>query len=85
MPADAAVEVINLIHEYGPRRALAGVSFEVRRGEIFAVLGPNGGGKTTLFKILSTSFAPTSGTARILGHDVRTQADEVRRRIPKGK
>ena len=51
------------------------------RREIFAVLGPNGGGKTTLFKILSTAFAPTSGTARLLGYDVRTQADQVRRRI----
>src|SRR5262245_53062073 len=81
MPADAAVEVVNLTHNYGSRRALSGVSFEVRRGEIFALLGPNGGGKTTLFKILSTAFAPTSGTARILGHDVRKEADEVRRHI----
>src|SRR5437867_5951667 len=81
MPGDSAVEVLNLIHEYGARRALAGVNFEVQRREIFAVLGPNGGGKTTLFKILSTAFAPTSGTARLLGYDVRTQADQVRRRI----
>ena len=81
IPADLAVEVLNVIHDYGARRALGGVTFEVRRGEIFALLGPNGGGKTTLFKILSTSFAPTSGTARILGCDVRAQADEVRRHI----
>jgi len=85
MSADLAVEVSNLIHDYnsrnGSRRALAGVSFDVRRGEIFSLLGPNGGGKTTLFKILSTSIVPTSGTAKILGHDVRNEPDAVRRRI----
>jgi ABC-2 type transport system ATP-binding protein len=82
-----AVHASNIVHEYPgrgktkPRRALDGVSFDVRRGEIFALLGPNGGGKTTLFKILSTAFTPTSGTATIFEHDVRTQADEVRQRI----
>jgi ABC-2 type transport system ATP-binding protein len=60
---------------------LDGVSFDVRRGEIFALLGPNGGGKTTLFKILSTAVVPTSGTAAIFGFDIQKQADEVRRRI----
>jgi ABC-2 type transport system ATP-binding protein len=83
----SAVQASNLVHEYPvrgqdtPRRALDGVSFEVRRGEIFALLGPNGGGKTTLFKILSTAFAPTRGTATIFGFDIQKQADEVRRRI----
>jgi ABC-2 type transport system ATP-binding protein len=81
MSADLAVEVAHLNHDYGTRKALSDVSFDVRRGEIFALLGPNGGGKTTLFKILATSIAPTSGTARIFGYDVHTQADEVRRRI----
>jgi ABC-2 type transport system ATP-binding protein len=57
------------------------VSFEVQRKEIFALLGPNGGGKTTLFKILSTALTPTSGTAAIFGFDIQKQADEVRRRI----
>jgi ABC-2 type transport system ATP-binding protein len=82
-----AVQAANLIHEYPvrgkgiPRRALDGVSFDVQRGEIFALLGPNGGGKTTLFKILSTAFSPTSGTAAIFGYDIRKQADEVRQRI----
>jgi ABC-2 type transport system ATP-binding protein len=57
------------------------VSFEVRRGEIFALLGPNGGGKTTLFKILSTALTPSAGTAKIMGFDIRTQSNDVRRRI----
>ena len=78
---DAAVRVLNLTHNYGDRKALDGVSFEVRRGDIFALLGPNGGGKTTLFKILSTALLPSSGTAEIMGHDIRTQANDVRRRI----
>jgi ABC-2 type transport system ATP-binding protein len=78
---DAAVRVLNLTHNYGDRRALDGVSFDVRRGEIFALLGPNGGGKTTLFKILSTALTPSSGTAEITGFDILTQANDVRRRI----
>ena len=78
---DAAVRVLNLTHNYGDRKALDGVSFEVRQGDIFALLGPNGGGKTTLFKILSTALLPSSGTAEIMGHDIRSQANDVRRRI----
>jgi len=67
MPAEAAVEVKNLRHRYGEREALKGISFAVGRGEIFGLLGPNGGGKTTLFRILSTLMIPTSGTASVLG------------------
>jgi ABC-2 type transport system ATP-binding protein len=54
------------------------VTFEVNAGEVFAVLGPNGGGKTTLFRILATAVAPTSGRVRILGYDVRTNPERVR-------
>lgn len=75
------VEVSNVSHNYGARTALAGVSFAVAEGEIFGVLGPNGGGKSTLFKILSTMIAPASGWARIAGFDIERQAGEVRRRI----
>jgi ABC-2 type transport system ATP-binding protein len=68
MPAtDPAVEVQNLRHRYGEREALKGVSFAVGLGEIFGLLGPNGGGKTTLFRILSTLMIPTSGRAVVLG------------------
>ena len=75
------IQVENLTHRYGDRTALADVSFEVRKGEIFGLLGPNGGGKSTLFRILSTMMAPNSGRAAIAGHDVVREAAAVRRQV----
>lgn len=75
------VSVSELTHRYAERTALDKISFEAREGCIFAVLGPNGGGKSTLFRILSTVMAPTSGRASIAAFDVTTQAAEVRRLI----
>lgn len=77
----AAVEVEGLRHLYGAREALAGVTFRVFRGEIFGFLGPNGGGKTTLFKVLSTLMPATGGTARVLGRDLRGDLRAVRRSL----
>ncbi len=71
----------NLSHQYGSRLALSNVNFEVKAGEIFGLLGPNGGGKSTLFRILSTMMAPTSGRAEIAGHDVARDPAAVRRTI----
>ncbi|MFG2599181.1 ABC transporter ATP-binding protein [Streptomyces sp. NPDC048462] len=62
-------------------RAVRGVTFEVTRGELFGLLGPNGAGKTTTIKMLNTPLLPTSGTARVLGHDVASDPVAVRRRI----
>jgi ABC-2 type transport system ATP-binding protein len=73
--------VQDLEHRYGSRTALAALHLEIRRGELFAVLGPNGGGKSTLFRILSTLIPPQTGAARVLGYDVKTQPHEVRARI----
>jgi ABC-2 type transport system ATP-binding protein len=75
------IEVRNLTHRYGDRVALSNVSFEVKKGEIFGLLGPNGGGKSTLFRILSTMMVPASGTAVIAGHDVERDPAAVRRSV----
>ena len=75
------IEVQNLTHQYGDRVALSNVSFEVKKGEIFGLLGPNGGGKSTLFRILSTMMTPTSGTALVAGHDVTRDPAAVRRHV----
>lgn len=84
MPSDTtpyAVEAVEVSFRYGSRKALRGVSLSVRAGELFGVIGPNGGGKTTLFRLLSTQISPHEGRAAILGYDVVRQAAEVRRRI----
>ncbi len=76
-----AIEVEHLRHVYGTRVALDDVTFTVVRGEVFALLGPNGGGKTTLFKILSTLMAATGGKASVFGHRLSDAPDAVRRRL----
>jgi ABC-2 type transport system ATP-binding protein len=73
-----AVRVKDLRRQYGDRAALDGVSFSVACGEIFALLGPNGGGKTTLFKILSTLLPATSGEVDILGQSLTQNPHAVR-------
>jgi len=75
------IEVENLTKRYAAARAVTDVSFTVGRGEIVGLLGPNGAGKSTIMRILSCFMPATSGTVRVAGCDVFTQADEVRRRI----
>jgi ABC-2 type transport system ATP-binding protein len=75
------IQVQNLTHRYASRVALNNISFEVQPGEIFGLLGPNGGGKSTLFRILSTMMLPTEGRATLAGFDVARQAAEVRRNV----
>jgi ABC-2 type transport system ATP-binding protein len=77
----AVISVQNLVHRYASRTALNGVSFEVRRAELFGLLGPNGSGKTTLFRILSTLTIPTAGRATILGCDAVQEPARLRRQI----
>lgn len=76
-----AVETAHLVRAFGERAALDDVNLSIGEGEMFALLGPNGGGKTTLFRILSTLLEPTSGSASICGHDVVREAMQVRRLI----
>src|SRR6185503_1472372 len=75
------IEADGLAHRYGDQQALRGISFTVQAGEVFGLLGPNGGGKTTLFRILSTLLTPTSGSARVCGLDLARQPAEVRSHI----
>src|SRR5438477_10712043 len=75
----SVISVQDLVHRYGDRTALNGVSFDVRPAELFGLLGPNGSGKTTLFRILSTLMVPVAGQANILGHDAAQEASQMRR------
>ena len=70
-----------LTKSYGTVKALDGVSFAVRRGEIFGLIGPDGAGKTTLFRLLTTLLRPDSGRAVVAGFDVERQYKEIRRRV----
>ena len=76
-----AIEANALNFRYGDRQALSDVTFSIARGEIFGFLGPNGGGKTTLFKLLSTLAPIQSGSARLFGHDLAGDTGAVRRRL----
>ncbi len=84
--SEYALEVENLVKVYKPHaktpvRAVDGMSFGVRRGQIFGLLGPNGAGKTTILKVLTTLLPHSSGRAEVMGFDVARQPLEVRKRI----
>ena len=80
-PKDIAVEVRQVGYSYGDVRALNSVSFTVPRGQIFGLLGPNGGGKSTLFRLLSTLVSMQTGDISILGVDLRRQRAQLRQKI----
>jgi ABC-2 type transport system ATP-binding protein len=73
------LEVDNLVKKFGDYSAVKGVSFEVEEGEVFGLLGPNGAGKTTTISMLTGVLEPTSGTARVGGHDLKTNLKEVKK------
>lgn len=73
-----AIAIVDLTHRYGARLALDAVSLHVRSGEIFGLLGPNGGGKTTLFRILTTLVPPAAGHVQILDYTLPQQAAAIR-------
>ncbi|MDY7018642.1 MAG: ABC transporter ATP-binding protein [Chloroflexota bacterium] len=76
-----AVEVNDLVKDYRNIRAVKGISFEVREGEIFGLIGPNGAGKTTTLRIISTLLQITSGSVKVFGYDIPKEAEEVRKII----
>lgn len=75
------IRVEDLTKDYGSRRAIAGLNFEARQGEIVGFLGPNGAGKTTTMRILTGYMPPTEGTATVAGYDVVAESLEVRKRV----
>ena len=78
---DLVIDVKGLAKVYGEHRALDGITFSVKKGEIFGFLGPNGAGKTTTIKVLTTITPPTQGEAKVLGYDVTREAAAIRKRI----
>lgn len=75
------IQVSHLTKNYGPRTAIQGISFEVKKGEVVGFLGPNGAGKSTTMKILTGFMPATSGTATVAGHDVFTDPIGVKRNV----
>jgi ABC-2 type transport system ATP-binding protein len=76
-----AVEVKDLVKDYGNFRALKGISFDVNEGEIFGLIGPNGAGKTTALRTIATLLQITSGSIAVFGYELPKQATEVRKII----
>jgi len=75
------VEAVALTKRFGSFTATDNVGFAVKRGEIFGLLGPNGAGKSTTFRMMCGLLAPTSGTARVMGIDLKTSASQARQRL----
>src|SRR5687767_1890903 len=79
MSSGPAIEADNLVKRFGETLAVDDVSFSVPEGTVLGLLGPNGAGKTTTVRMMTTLARPTSGTARVAGHDVVREPDAVRR------
>lgn len=78
---DWAIEAKGLVKIFGKHRAVDGVDLTVRKGTVYGFLGPNGAGKTTTIRVLATLLKPDGGSARIFGHDLSKEGDEIRSRI----
>jgi len=81
MESALAIEASGLEKSFGDTQAVSGVDLAVSRGSVYGMLGPNGAGKTTTIRILATLLRPDGGEARVLGHDIASDADEVRARV----
>jgi ABC-2 type transport system ATP-binding protein len=79
--SENVIEVKDLVKKYGDLTAVNGISFEVHAGEVFSILGPNGAGKTTTVEIMECLRTPTSGSVKVLGHDINQQQKDIKTRI----
>lgn len=77
--AQTIIEATEVVKKFDDFEAVKGISFSVKKGEIFAFLGPNGAGKSTTIKMLTTMLRPTSGTLKLAGHDVAHERDSARK------
>ena len=77
----SAIKVENISKSFGKVRALDGISFEVERGELFGLIGPDGAGKTTLFRLLATLLNPDEGRAEVDGFDIVKDYHAIRERV----
>jgi len=78
VPYENAIEVTDLTKRYDGILAVNDITFEVKKGEIFGFLGPNGTGKTTTLRLLNGLTKPTSGSAKVAGHDILAESVKVR-------
>jgi ABC-2 type transport system ATP-binding protein len=77
----SVIEVRNLVKHFGSTKAVDGISFDVREGEIFAFLGPNGAGKTTTIRTMMDFIRPTAGSISILGKDAQKDSVELKKNV----
>ncbi|MCC6932212.1 MAG: ATP-binding cassette domain-containing protein [Deltaproteobacteria bacterium] len=75
------IEVQNLCRYFGETKAVDNISFNVEKGEVLGFLGPNGAGKSTTMKVITGFISPTSGTVRILGHDIEQDSIEAKKKV----
>ena len=78
---DIAIDVHGLTKSFGGRKVVRDLSMQVKRGEIYGFLGPNGSGKTTTIRMLCGLLTPDEGEGTCLGYDIRTEADEIKRHV----
>ena len=81
MNNNTVISISNLTKEFSGKKAVDEISLEIKRGEIFGFLGPNGAGKSTTIRMLCGILKPTSGKGDILGLDIYTQAEEIKKNI----
>ena len=78
---DYAIEIDRLKKNFGDVKAVQGISFGIRRGEIFGLLGPNGSGKTTTIRMICGVITPTEGTGTVLGYDILRESEAIKQKI----